>query len=307
MAMLQYAKALQVYEEENGGTRLELEPQSKELYLDAGLAMYESCLEWMADPRKCGAHPETSPPNDGISSLAVVMCIASMRLEFAEKLKGFGDRYEAKIPLFMAGIKETIDAIRMHVYETASGNRILLESVGKQNGPDLSTPPGRLFSPGHSIEVAWFLIQLAFCANDEDAKTEALDLIEGSLREGWDKSHHGGLFYMMDVLGRPLVDQTVCANAKLWWPHTEALIALTLACAKMKQFDRFMPWLVRVHEFCYRHFSTNLEWVGYLNSANERTSSAMGGNYKGCFHTPRALLMCVQIVRSNCPNAVRES
>ena len=34
---------------------------------------------------------------------------------------------------------------------------------------------------------------------------------------------------MIDVCGKPLVDCTVTAENKLWWPMTEALYALMLA------------------------------------------------------------------------------
>ena len=66
----------------------------------------------------------------------------------------------------------------------------------------------------------------------------ALDIIEGSLREGWDWGYGGGLLYMMDVAGRPLVDQTVTATSKLWWPMTEALIAITMALVRTGDWQR---------------------------------------------------------------------
>ena len=33
---------------------------------------------------------------------------------------------------------------------------------------------------------------------------------------------------MMDILGKPILDTTVTATNKLWWPQSEALYACTL-------------------------------------------------------------------------------
>ena len=60
-----------------------------------------------------------------------------------------------------------------------------------------------------------------------------------------------------------------------------------------------MPWLVRVNDYISAHFvdrERGGEWWGYLNRDGGRASDAKGGNYKGCFHVPRALLMCTQMV-----------
>ena len=54
-------------------------------------ARYDSVLGWMEDPVLCGAHPESGPDGSGLDScLAQLMCVASMRLELAAKLKGSG-------------------------------------------------------------------------------------------------------------------------------------------------------------------------------------------------------------------------
>ena len=58
----------------------------------------------------------------------------------------------------------------------------------------------------------------------------ALDVIEGSLLEGWDGGRGGGLLYMMDVAGRPLVDQTVTATAKLWYSNIRPQKSCKMPC-----------------------------------------------------------------------------
>ena len=46
--------------------------------------------------------------------------------------------------------------------------------------------------------------------------------------EGWDGGRGGGrgLLYMMDIAGRPLVDQTVTATSKLWYRAAKHLVNL---------------------------------------------------------------------------------
>ena len=38
------------------------------------------------------------------------------------------------------------------------------------------------------------------------------------------------------------------------------------------------------------------EWFGYLSREGNVSIKAKGGAWKGCFHVPRALLMCEQML-----------
>jgi N-acylglucosamine 2-epimerase len=42
----------------------------------------------------------------------------------------------------------------------------------------------------------------------------------------------------------------------------------------------------------------NGEWFGYLSREGKVKLNFKGGPYKGCFHVPRALLMCQQMLTS---------
>lgn len=56
--------------------------------------------------------------------------------------------------------------------------------------------------------------------------------------------------YMMDILGKPLLDTTVTATNKLWWPHSEALYACTLAYERTGDAC-WLEWLVKIDTFIY--------------------------------------------------------
>ena len=51
----------------------------------------------------------------------------------------------------------------------------------------------------------------------------------------------------------PLLDATVTSDGKLWWPHTEALIALTMAFTRTKDV-KWLDWLEKVHKYSYDTF-----------------------------------------------------
>ena len=53
--------------------------------------------------------------------------------------------------------------------------------------------------------------------------------------EGWDggRGGGGGLLYMIDVAGRPLVDQTVTATSKLWYRAAKHLLNLGFVDMKL--------------------------------------------------------------------------
>ena len=82
---------------------------------------------------------------------------------------------------------------------------------------------------------------------------------------------------------------------KLWWPHTEAIYALVLAYTLTHE-ERWLRWLERVDRYAYAHFADPEygEWFGYCDRRGHLTHTCKGGNYKGCFHVPRALLFSIQ-------------
>jgi hypothetical protein len=84
-------------------------------------------------------------------------------------------------------------------------------------------------------------------------QTQALDALEGSLKLGWDDdAHNGGILYMMDILGKPLLDTTVTSTNKLWWPQCEALYACTYAYVETKD-QKWLDWLNLVQEYIYKY------------------------------------------------------
>ncbi|KYO19934.1 N-acylglucosamine 2-epimerase [Alligator mississippiensis] len=174
------------------------------------------------------------------------------------------------------------------------GRTAVLEHVS-QDGLELPGSLGRLQNPGHAIEAGWMLLLHARARGDMAAADEAIDgFMLGPLDAGWD-SPHGGLLAFHDADG--LCPTQLEWAMKLWWPHAEALVALLAAFAHRRD-----PALLRrfeqVAEFTFQRFPDpeHGEWFGYLNRDSSLALSIKGGPFKGCFHVPRALYMCEELL-----------
>lgn len=257
-------------------------------YAEQALLMFAKFRAWIDDATLVGRPP---PPkgSDAYSNLGEVMCLAALSEEFIAK---FPERTDE----FMPFVADAMRRVAVH-YDTE--RRVFMEWAHRDRGIEHTSMRGRLVNPGHSIEVGWFTLHL--CKLNPGApeaapcRKMALDAIVGSLALGWDSQFGGGILYMMDVLGMPLADCTVTATNKLWWPHAEALYACTLAYTET-QDPRFLAWLELIHDYVYAHFVDSEargglgEWFGYLDRQGQVFNRCKGGNYKGCYHVPRALL-----------------
>lgn len=277
LGCLEYAEALRVRAAAGEPTS----GDTPEAWLLEAEHYFERLRGWIENPSALGrtgapsldgpSSPSTSDAPSR-SSLADVMCLAGLAEEMLAKLPAQRERW-------MAHVRDAQRRVLLHYEPT---RHILMESADTVRGVTLDEPAGRLFNPGHSIEVAWFLLRLCQLAPSAELQRTALDALEGSLVLGWDSdAHGGGLLYMMDVLGRPLQDCTVTAENKLWWPICEAIIACTLAIEVSGDEGRWMPWLQKVHAYAYTHLCDadgGGEWFGYLRRDGTAFNRCKGSN-----------------------------
>lgn len=111
---------------------------------------------------------------------------------------------------------------------------------------------------------------------------------------GWDPEH-GGLFYFQDA--DDLCPTQLEWNMKLWWPHSEAMIAFLMGYSDSGD-PALLHLFYQVAEYTFRQFRDPEygEWFGYLNQEGKVALTIKGGPFKGCFHVPRCLAMCEQIL-----------
>jgi N-acylglucosamine 2-epimerase len=172
----------------------------------------------------------------------------------------------------------------------------LFETLNVDGSLMLDTVQGRVITPGHAIESAWFLMHEGHYRQDASIIRRALDIIRWSLDIGWDRQF-GGLLYFVDYEGKPPTQLEW--DQKLWWPHTEALYALLLA-HHLTGEAWCEEWYEKVHAWAFEHFPDPEygEWYGYLHRDGSVLTPAKGTVWKGPFHLPRALLLCYRLLES---------
>lgn len=249
--------------------------------LDESVEVFWKIIDWVADPTllERPALPGQIPS----SSLADLLTVGLMALDLAHHFPEDA-RYNSIVQDTIAGAVRHYDPAR----------RIFVESVAL-DGRDLSDlPEGRMFNPGHSIETAWIVLHLLERFPDPATRQLALDALAGSLELGWDAQYEG-IRYFVDLGGRPTLQLE--SDMKLWWPHAEAIYALVLAYTLTGE-ERWLRWLERVDRYTYTHFVDPEygEWFGYCDRRGDLALTSKGGNYKGFFHVPRALLYSVQAI-----------
>ena len=168
---------------------------------------------------------------------------------------------------------------------------LIVECVGK-DGSLVDCHEGRLLNPGHAIEAMWFIMDLGKRLDRQELIEKAVHIALREVEHGWDPQH-GGIFYFMDRLGRPL--QQLEWDQKLWWVHIETLITL-IKGYELTGSKECLAWFERVHDYTWSHFMDPEypEWFGYLNRRGEVLLTLKGGKWKGCFHVPRGLMQVWQ-------------
>ncbi|MFZ2656927.1 MAG: AGE family epimerase/isomerase [Victivallales bacterium] len=169
--------------------------------------------------------------------------------------------------------------------------QVIFENVNPDGTFDLDSCNGRMINPGHGLESMWFVLQYAEGRNDGKLIEKACKMISGLYKFGLDRKH-GGIYYFMDVLGKPNIE--LQWDMKLWWPHNEAAIAAIFAY-RLSGKNEFLDMFEDVDAWSWKHFRDRKhgEWYAYLNRSGQPTHYHKGGKWKTFFHVPRSLLFCI--------------
>lgn len=259
--------------------------------------MYDSFVRRLRTPGL--AEPKTNPTTRPMKGLSPLMCLLNMAdtmirtgcvADSATRDGGLkpslhaASRFEADID---AAVAEVLgDFVKPE-------RRVVLETVA-QDGSIVPGPDGRVMNPGHAIECAWFVLDVARRRGDGALAARSLSIIDFALERGWD-DQHGGLLYFVDVDGLPPTQLE--HDMKLWWPHNEALIALLMAWQHTRD-AHYAAWFEKMHAWTFSHFPDpqHGEWFGYLHRDGTVSTPLKGGIWKGAFHVPRCLLYCTKIL-----------
>ncbi|KAL1766020.1 host cell factor 1 isoform X3 [Sigmodon hispidus] len=254
-------------------------------YQNEALEMMDQIVHWVReDPAGLG-RPQLSGTL-ATEPMAVPMMLLSLVDQLGEEDEALTNKY-AELGDWCA------HRILQHVQRDGQA---VLENVSA-DGKELPGCLGRHQNPGHAIETGWFLLQYARRKGDTKLRMHIIDkFLLLPFHSGWDPEH-GGLFYFQDVDG--LCPTQLEWDMKLWWPHSEAMIAFLMGYS-----DTGDPALLQIFnqvaEYTFHHFRDPEfgEWFGYLNREGKVALTIKGGPFKGCFHVPRCLAMCEQILEA---------
>jgi N-acylglucosamine 2-epimerase len=164
-------------------------------------------------------------------------------------------------------------------------HKAVLEQTGP-NGELQDHFEGRLLTPGHAIEAAWFILAEARERNnDPDLTSLGCTILDWMWEWGWDREY-GGIIYYRDVLHKPASEYW--HDMKFWWPQNETAIATLMAWTATGN-DKYLEWHKRLMEWVENLFPDNEygEWYGYLHRDGRLSTDLKGNMYKGPFHIPR--------------------
>lgn len=199
-------------------------------------------------------------------------------------------------PELDAQIEESVYALKN--YFMHSEFKALLETVGPK-GEFIDTINGRTINPGHCIETAWFLFDVAAgMGGNKELVDMALTIFDWSWDWGWD-NQYGGIINFRDCKNLPCQDYS--QDMKFWWPQTEAIIA-SLYAYKLTKDEKYLKRHKVISDWTYAHFPDAEfgEWYGYLHRTVQWHRQPMGNIFKGPFHIPRMMvkgyMLCNEIL-----------
>jgi N-acylglucosamine 2-epimerase len=245
--------------------------------IDLALETYDNVQRRLAVPGSYGIGPFTLPHN--AKAHAVSMIFALVFDELGQLLDD-----DAIGAAGRAHADQVMDAF------LRPERRLLYEYVHLDNTL-IDTPQGRSVVPGHAIESMWFMIEIYRRAGQPARIRQAVEAIRWHLELGWDDDF-GGIVHACDAEGGQ--PWWRFADAKLWWPQTEALVALLLAYEHSRE-PWCLDWFGRVHDYAFQHYpvAEHGEWTQRLDRQGRPFSETVALPVKDPFHLPRALIYCV--------------
>jgi len=171
-----------------------------------------------------------------------------------------------------------------------SGEDLLFERVSGRGGR-FAGPDGTAVVPGHVIEDMWFQMLIARETGNRARVRTCRHLIRRHLEWGWD-SEFGGLFLARNSDPRHPGAGWHLPESKLWWPHTEALVALALCWADEPE-DWISTWWDAIRDYSARVFYMPEagEWRQRCDRSGKPMNELVALPVKDCFHLPRALAL----------------
>jgi N-acylglucosamine 2-epimerase len=178
----------------------------------------------------------------------------------------------------------------------------------REDGREPDTLLCRHVNPGHALEGAWMLLEVAARERRADWLSRANQAVRFALNVGWDETH-GGILYYVDREGGPLRGELSASSyeaairknwdRKLWWVHSEAIYA-SLLSYRLSGDDGDRAWFERVFEYAFRVFPHPDrkvgEWIQIRDRAGEPVETVVALPVKDPYHIARNLIQSVELM-----------
>ena len=246
------------------------------------VALFKRIRKFMSDPARYMPAKCTAAVKTQGHSLTMIL------INVANVLKQVSDD-----PVLDRQITESVEALVRHFIHPEF--EALLETVGP-NGEFIDTLAGRTINPGHCIETAWFLMDVAVDRKDAALQEIALKILDWSWKWGWDPKY-GGIISFKDCRGLP--PQCYEQDMKFWWPQCEAIIATAYAY-RLTGDAKYLKWHKLASAWAWKHLKDRRfpEWYGYLHRDGTVAQPAKGNIFKGPFHIPRMLVKSMELCKA---------
>ncbi|MDL2295768.1 AGE family epimerase/isomerase [Lachnospiraceae bacterium OttesenSCG-928-E19] len=143
---------------------------------------------------------------------------------------------------------------------------------------------------GHNLELVWLLNRANDILGQEFHHYDKFtrNVTEHSMKYGFDHTL-GGIYYAGPYEG------AASNKEKEWWENCEALVALLDVYERLRD-ERYLEMLRKTWDFCDKHFINHEigEWYQLVSEKGEIIDGTLGNDWKGIYHTARALLECVR-------------
>lgn len=158
-------------------------------------------------------------------------------------------------------------------------------------------------SSGHDVETAFLMLEASHALdikNNERTLAVAKKMVDHALAQVWDEAY-GGIF---DVSFYFKGDDhaTVIDEHKTWWAQMEALNAFLMMSLLFPEEEIYDQRFKQQWQFIDAYLIDH-EYGGVYSRSLERNdharTNAKAGAWKGPYHTSRALMNCVRMLRGN--------
>lgn len=246
---------------------------------------------------------EPYPIPSGLEAHSVSMIMLNVSQELAEALAAAGHVREQEMRRYAA---EFLDRI-LNRFVQADGTVAELVATDERLA---DTVMARHLNPGHTIECMWFAMTEA---NRIGGMTEAIEktvrVTKRAFELGWDDIY-GGLLHYVDRYGGPPQGRETGGDgferniietwdAKLWWPHSEALYTLLLGY-ELTGDPELMELYERTHAYTFATFPhpdpVVGEWIQIRDRAGEPLTKVVALPVKDPYHILRNFILIVELL-----------